>query len=361
MYVDYCTQFTSGVKVLQDGIKARSQLRRYVESAQEQMRQRNIAMSGDTGPVSLFGYLIKPVQRLCQYPLLFKEIVVAMSGDAGAIAVEPLADTCPRGGPAKACYVMRVIEETVNEVNEKVRQIETSARLHAELGKQILPGGKPSAKAHVLSSAGAPGARLQREVRISMQEIAPAVGGRSAPWPRAGSLGKLYLFSDNLVVATLRGGEVAAGGDAAGGGSAARKYHVHACWPLAEVTMSLARDGEWASSGRIAGLATSASRQGSQVKSSHGRAAKMGRSLHAIAPRLAGGLGSESEEVGRGVVNRGGMKSGSVRALLEEPSVPLVQLEHSGGALISCRCVAAAEAYALVAHFDDLKEQGSDV
>ena len=75
MYVDYCTQFTAGIKVvslspsvlrtcctrliiftfpqvLEDGVKARAQLRRYVESAQEQMRARNIATSGDTSPVS---------------------------------------------------------------------------------------------------------------------------------------------------------------------------------------------------------------------------------------------------------------------------------------------------------------------
>ena len=109
------------------------------------------------GVVSLFDYLIKPVQRLCQYPLLFREIAKEMKllaepaggavasqrkksvrfdltggggGGGGGVSGGGVSggngggggEAWPRGGCAKARLVLQVLEDTVAGINDKVRQ-----------------------------------------------------------------------------------------------------------------------------------------------------------------------------------------------------------------------------------------------
>ena len=194
MYVDYCFQFTSGVQALDEARRKRPQLERYIaqaagyaycghahtvtiltvailaathyhsrcvsiSQAEKQIRNANLMQRGPAaaGVVSLFDYLIKPVQRLCQYPLLFREIAKEMKllaepaggaaagqrkksvrfdlsgcggGGGGSVSGGGVSggngggggEAWPRGGCAKARLVLQVLEDTVAGINDKVRQ-----------------------------------------------------------------------------------------------------------------------------------------------------------------------------------------------------------------------------------------------
>ena len=107
MYVDYCFQFTSGVQALDQARRKRPQLERYIAQAENQIRNANLVQRGPAagGVVSLFDYLIKPVQRLCQYPLLFRQIAKEMEllaePEGGAAAVQGVAHRLSRAQLAK--------------------------------------------------------------------------------------------------------------------------------------------------------------------------------------------------------------------------------------------------------------------
>ena len=142
MYVDYCFQFTSGVQALDQARRKRPQLERYIAQAENQIRTANLVQRGPAagGVVSLFDYLIKPVQRLCQYPLLFRQIAKEMQllaePEGGAAAGQRKksvrfelgeggggdGEAWPRGGIAKAKLVLQVLEDTVAGINDKARQ-----------------------------------------------------------------------------------------------------------------------------------------------------------------------------------------------------------------------------------------------
>ena len=142
MYVDYCFQFTSGVQALDQARRKRPQLERYIAQAENQIRNANLVQRGPAagGVVSLFDYLIKPVQRLCQYPLLFRQIAKEMEllaePEGGAAAGQRkksvrfelgeggggVGEAWPRGGIAKAKLVLQVLEDTVAGINDKARQ-----------------------------------------------------------------------------------------------------------------------------------------------------------------------------------------------------------------------------------------------
>ena len=128
--------------------------------------------------VSIYAFLIKPVQRLCQYPLLFRELVKALpvdpadSSDApaappsahrermrphGGAAVAP-----PLSGLAKAQYVLAVLEEVAQDVNERVRQQEDSSRVI----DMILRGAADQQAA--ASAVLGPAANLEIEVHVEI-------------------------------------------------------------------------------------------------------------------------------------------------------------------------------------------------
>ena len=92
----------------------------------------------DTPGAALLSYLIKPVQRLCQYPLLFRSIATAYAGADGGAARRrgSAAAACPRTGAEKAFYTLSVLEEAVKGVNAGVRRTQALMALRARLGDE---------------------------------------------------------------------------------------------------------------------------------------------------------------------------------------------------------------------------------
>ena len=298
----YCANFTHALAILEKKCKFCTQGRcvskkcisRMVGEAEEGIRRQRIVDLGDSTPVSLWAFLIRPVQRLCQYPLLYKEVlkempapspvapapasapVPAVAGggvdgvnpalrrsadlrklkftDAAAasgttpgemLASQGLEGSCPRGGRAKVEYVLAVLEQSARAVNEKVRKHEDDARLHDEL--------RDGDGGHSWLSALGPSARLIYELRVRIPtakgaaanpetygSFLPGVkGGKKAEPPKRNGprSGKLYLFSDALLLAAglPENGPRDSGGDRLGAG----KLTVIGCWPLVDVDVEV--------------------------------------------------------------------------------------------------------------------------
>ena len=299
----YCANFTHALAILEKKCKFCTQGRcvskkcisRMVGEAEEGIRRQRIVDRGDSTPVSLWAFLIRPVQRLCQYPLLYKEVlkempapspvaaapapapVPAVAGggvdgvnpalsrsadlrklkftDAAAasgttpgemLASQGLEGSCPRGGRAKVEYVLAVLEQSARAVNEKVRKHEDDARLHDEL--------RDGDGGHSWLSALGPSARLIYELRVRIPtakgtaaanpetygSFLPGVKGskKAEPPKRNGPRsGKLYLFSDALLLAAglPENGPRDSGGDRLGAG----KLTVIGCWPLVDVDVEV--------------------------------------------------------------------------------------------------------------------------
>ena len=88
---------------------------------------------------ALLSYLIKPVQRLCQYPLLFRSIAIAYAGADGGAARRrgSAAATCPRTGAEKASQ-----HAPLPRAPEAAHPMQPRApRLHPN----VCPGCRPSA------------------------------------------------------------------------------------------------------------------------------------------------------------------------------------------------------------------------
>ena len=170
MYVDYCFQFTSGVQALDQARRKRPQLERYIAQAENQIRTANLMQRGPAagGVVSLFDYLIKPVQRLCQYPLLFRQIAKEMQllaePEGGAAAGQRKksvrfelgeggggdGEAWPRGGIAKAKLVLQVLHRQQQRA-VACSQPQGQGRRHATHGspywqfrRSVNPGGNLS-------------------------------------------------------------------------------------------------------------------------------------------------------------------------------------------------------------------------
>ena len=313
----------------------------------------------------LFNYLIKPLQRLCQYPLLFGAIADAMGESAAEVAEAAAAvakakakasfkgveEACPLRGPAKARYVASAVEESVNEINDKVRVMETAARLHSELHGP-----------HHLAPGAA--ALLQREVRV-LAEVprsltfhsrlphsldprrwAAAAEGAAGREPSIAGLGgggrrvgKLYLFADRLVLGILSPGVshgVPSLSRHGGSSSAVReRFDVLGSWPLDSLTVSLVRQSDVAHSGRT----------GSKRSVFGGLARIPGGDMAGVSAMAGGGDGAARET-----------KFGMGHTTVEGARIPSILIELGRAKEgIMCSCETSEEAYGRVSTFDRLR------
>ena len=127
-YVEYCAAFMHAMRGLEDALRERPAVERCIDEAQRgiaEARERGGTARPPPGPPAgaagaacggreavapLFASLIKPVQRLCQYPLLFREIVAELH--------------VAREAHAAAESALGALEGSVTDVNERVRQRE---------------------------------------------------------------------------------------------------------------------------------------------------------------------------------------------------------------------------------------------
>jgi len=169
MYVSYCAHFMRGNELLEKAHKSNPMLSKAIADAEAHIQRRNIVERGENAPVSIFAFLIKPVQRLCQFPLLFKEIVKAMSPPTNRKFEPPKPGTarnaafCPREGKEKAEYVLAVLEDVAQLVNDRVWLRERELRLLEELDTSRLQLGNPSQTSDIAIMG--PTAALKMELR----------------------------------------------------------------------------------------------------------------------------------------------------------------------------------------------------
>lgn len=73
--------------------------------------------------MSLASFLLRPVQRLCRYPLLVRELVRLVERSSTEISTQPLRDA------------LLSLEQAVARVNEATRERELFDRLQSEFGE----------------------------------------------------------------------------------------------------------------------------------------------------------------------------------------------------------------------------------
>ena len=250
LYVEYCGNFMSGDQMLAKGVKADKRLAKLVEATEAQITRRNIVERGVTMHVSIHAFLIKPVQRLCQYPLLYREVLKALpKEDHHPSPQHPIGGGAggrlrPKGGAAapaptsasgrgKASYVLAVLEEVAQDVNDKVKQQEE----RSNVVQKLMAHGHSNPQT-VVSAVLGPAAALQLEIRVELLLLdlkdAHSMSEKLAAWARTlsfqkvgakGKSGKLFIFRDRLLLA-----RPASGGES---------FLMLACWPLDETTAML--------------------------------------------------------------------------------------------------------------------------
>ena len=120
------------------------------------------------------GLMIRPVQRVCQYPLLFREVLKHLQND------DP--------GAADFARMVGQMEETIETVNEKVRAQENGLRMRGILTAELQGAG--------LADLISPSRALVHEAIVRLR----AEGSLRPEW-RAKREYKIYVFSDLLLIA----------------------------------------------------------------------------------------------------------------------------------------------------------------
>jgi len=215
MFVDYCAGFMPAFDELCRLRKLRPQLDALVEAAEEEIGRAAAAdAAGHDAPrVLIFAYIIKPVQRLCQYPLLFKEVIKVMA------EAMPTAEARETLGA-----VLAQLERAAADVNERVRRVETEARLWAELGNNEWRSKLESTALVLVRDFPVEIVKSGKNRSLSFGSVRIR---RSLSFKKrdAEAEGKLYLFTDCLLLAKR---------DKEKG-----KYKLKAAWMLAAVSVEL--------------------------------------------------------------------------------------------------------------------------
>jgi len=197
MYSLYCHQYSAAQERLHT-------IRQNDEDVDAFLRQRESRSS----LTSLRSLLIKPVQRICRYPLLFQELLRGMR------SVEKVSPDAAKIRP----FVFELegttdtVEKIANDVNKKVEDqdsIENMLPVFHELGGTA--GGDAK-----ISALMAPQRRFVRAEEVCFRE---------APFEREAEPCRLYLFNDLVVLAQDRDSAGAGGtgnGSGGGGGSIRR-------------------------------------------------------------------------------------------------------------------------------------------
>jgi len=194
MYSVYCAGYTPALTRL-------AELRKASAAAREQFA----AVEAANEPLD--SLLIKPVQRICKYPLFLRDLLQATPAGAVRDALEAAA---------------AVVHKVNGEVNAKTRESEGSSRLfalHVALGEKLPELLSPTRtfvlelevkiaahRATTMATAAArPGGRRLSEASLSVMAAASAASAASALSGRSARRRyKLVLLSDALVLARMR-------------------------------------------------------------------------------------------------------------------------------------------------------------
>lgn len=196
LFVAYCTAFPKAMEAL----RSMPSLLKTVAEAEVAIASADDAV----GAVSIFALLIKPVQRLCQYPLLFREVVQAMAADSGGGA-----DGGADCGEEELRRVLALLEGAAADVNERVRGAEVEARLWTELSGTEWRG---LLQTVCPSGGGGGGLSLRTEIAVDFVARRRSVSiTRSLSFQRRkqygeGRHGKLFVFSTALLLSKSEGG-----------------------------------------------------------------------------------------------------------------------------------------------------------
>jgi len=106
MYTNYCANQNIMLNNLERIKKSNDKFAHFLHDAME---------NPDCRGLGLNAYLIKPVQRLCKYPLLFRELI----------------KNTPEDSPeyAQLANILKKISESVDYVNERTRQVENQQKI----------------------------------------------------------------------------------------------------------------------------------------------------------------------------------------------------------------------------------------
>ena len=219
LFAAYCAAFPATLAAL----SKMPSLDQIVAEAEAAIKAAN---DDDTQPFAIFALLIKPVQRLCQYPLLFREVVKAMpsggsSGGGGGGGAAPTADSANQ----EAQNVLTLLDRAAVSVNERVRLAEVESEMNSAFGEsdwrsrlaETCPDAVLALRLHLPVEFIAKQEKVKITRSLSFKRRKVYAAGRS---------GKLYFFSTALLLGKCD----------AGGGGAMRPMAV---WSLAEVSVDV--------------------------------------------------------------------------------------------------------------------------
>eukprot|EP01104_Vermistella_antarctica_P019541 TRINITY_DN76_c3_g1_i1.p1 TRINITY_DN76_c3_g1~~TRINITY_DN76_c3_g1_i1.p1 ORF type:complete len:420 (-),score=92.07 TRINITY_DN76_c3_g1_i1:222-1298(-) len=199
MYTQYVANQPQLISTLESCQRSNSEFFAYIKTAESDTRSKGL---------SILSWLIKPIQRICKYPLLLRDLLKNTPNyhlDHGPLTV-----------------ALRKIEQVVNYVNEKKREAEEQFRV-VEIQKSI----------DGIDNLVSPTRRIMREGRM----LASFGSEREATY-------QLWLFNDLIAAAKPKRRLLGATrGPAKNDSSSKAKYDLKVAWALNEVKIVVASSG----------------------------------------------------------------------------------------------------------------------